>query len=419
MTEATLSARVAAAQAASSSETTITECLAVLKDTADDDDALKAKEQAIAVLSSKYAKENKRSELIALIQGSRDFFILVSKAKAAKLLRAMVDDLMKVKGDCTNDDIKVCTECIEWATKHKRTFLRQGLEARLITMYLTVKEYSTALQKTNSLLKELKKLDDKGLLVEVQLNESRIYYGVGNLSKARSALTAARMTANAIYVPPLLQASMDMQSGVLHAEEKDFRTSYSYFFESFEQYDSVSDERAALALKYMLLSKVMMGDTADVQALVQGKSALRYTGPDVDSMWELAVAHKNRSLAEFEGVLEKRKNVLEGDLVVKGHLSALLETLFGQNLSRLIEPFSVVQVAHIAKLIDLPVEKVEMKLSQMILDKEISGILDQGHGNLILYEPHERDVVNTGVVETIEHLNEVVDSLYKRSQRLG
>ena len=60
-----------------------------------------------------------------------------------------------------------------------------------------------------------------------------------------------------------------------------------------------------------------MGDTADVQALVQGKSALRYSGPDVDAMWELAVAHKNRSLHELESVLEKRKAVLEGDSVIK------------------------------------------------------------------------------------------------------
>ncbi|GAB6024455.1 hypothetical protein CHUAL_009614 [Chamberlinius hualienensis] len=72
------------------------------------------------------------------------------------------------------------------------------------------------------LLRELKKLDDKNLLVEVQLLESKTYLAIGNLAKARAALTSARTTANSIYCPPKLQTSLDLQSGILHAvDEKD------------------------------------------------------------------------------------------------------------------------------------------------------------------------------------------------------
>ena len=58
-------------------------------------------------------------------------------------------------------------ECIDWAKQEKRAFLRQSLEARLVALYFDTKMYTEALNLGSALLKELKKLDDKNLLVEV------------------------------------------------------------------------------------------------------------------------------------------------------------------------------------------------------------------------------------------------------------
>ena len=54
-----------------------------------------------------------------------------------------------------------------------------------------------------------------------------------------------------------------MQSGVIHAEEHDYRTAFSYFFEAFEGYSSQEDAKAVTALKYMLLCKIMLNNVSN------------------------------------------------------------------------------------------------------------------------------------------------------------
>lgn len=147
-----------------------------------DEELIRIKEQGILQLGELYKQEGKAKELADLIKITRPFLSLISKAKAAKLVRSLVDFFLDLEAS-TGVEVQLCKECIDWAKQEKRTFLRQSLEARLIALYFDTGLYTEALQLGSALLKELKKLDDKMLLVEVQLLESKTYHALSNLPR--------------------------------------------------------------------------------------------------------------------------------------------------------------------------------------------------------------------------------------------
>lgn len=67
------------------------------------------------------------SELGGLLKYVRPFLNSISKAKAARLVRSLLDLFLDMEA-ATGQEVELCLECIEWAKSEKRTFLRQALE---------------------------------------------------------------------------------------------------------------------------------------------------------------------------------------------------------------------------------------------------------------------------------------------------
>lgn len=73
--------------------------------------------------------------------------------------------------------------------------------------------------------------------------------------------------------------------------------------------------------------------------------AITYSGRDVDAMKAVAEASHKRSLADFQQGLKDYKKELAEDVIVQAHLGTLYDTMLEQNLCRIIEPYSRVQVS--------------------------------------------------------------------------
>jgi len=347
-------------------EEAIVECHEIINSSVESNDEInKIREEAIMLLATIFKTQKNAVAIQKLVVQLRSFFQTIPKAKTGKIVRALIDEVSLIDGS-SETVIQLCKDSIEWAESEKRTFLRLSLQAKLATTYYETGQHQDSLKISTPLLREVRKLDDKRLLVSLHLNESKVQHALHHLPKSRASLTAARTAANAIYCPPQLQAELDMQSGTLHAEEGDYKTAYSYFYEAYESYESLSTPEeqalAKLCLKYMLLTKIMAGGADEVAMLTNGKLALQFADEKLESMMAIAKAYKAASLRLFQEIKVKYREELEKDAVIHRHLEQLYQKLLEDNLLRIVSPFSQVEISHVAMLIELDIHQVEKKV---------------------------------------------------------
>ena len=165
------------------------------------DDSIRAKEQATYKLAAIYKDKGLIEELINLTKTILPLFINFPKSKLAKITRTLFDLAMKVEGKHAQL-VQLCEFIIEWCESENRSFLRMRIETNLADLNFKLQKYEPAITILNKLTYELKKKEDKQLLVESQLVESKVYHALENLPKAKAALTSVKTIANSIYVVP-------------------------------------------------------------------------------------------------------------------------------------------------------------------------------------------------------------------------
>jgi 26S proteasome regulatory subunit N6 len=99
-----------------------------------------------------------------------------------------------------------------------------------------------------------------------------------------------------------------------------------------------------------------------VNSLLSIKLALKYAQlRDVESMRAVARAHQTRDLAAFEQTLRDYREELSSDPTIRSHLAALYDTLLEQNLLRIVEPYSVIEIEYVAQQVGQGRQDVEAK----------------------------------------------------------
>jgi 26S proteasome regulatory subunit N6 len=289
----------------------------------------------------------------------------------------------------------ICKELIKYCEETNNISMKNRIQTRLSELYLIHGYNNQALETVQKALVDLKRYEDNLGLIVIQLIESKIHYATKGISKAKAALTSVKTLCTKVYIEPKLQADIDMHAGILSAHERDFSLSYSYFYEAFDVYNipHIKNTKKALrAMQYMILSKIMGGTIDDVNGIIYGKQGRAYYGPQIEALKSVEEAVRKKSVGALKLNIQKYQNIILADSVLVHHLIYLENDLLEKNLIKIIQPYSVVEIEFVTNSIGLPYLEILTKLSQMILDKKINGILDQGRGSLILYEEPQSNV---------------------------
>lgn len=108
------------------------------------------------------------------------------------------------------------------------------------------------------------------------------------------------------------------------------------------------------------------------------------------------------------------------DAIVQSHLASLYDNLLEKNLLHLVLPYSRVQISFIASKIGLSSHDIEVKLSQMILDKILRAVIDHNSGCLLIHDNEQGNVDSTFdlIQNCFKNMDGVLESLVVKSKSI-
>jgi 26S proteasome regulatory subunit N6 len=139
--------------------------------------ATQLQERAVYDLTRSYCAAKRYDDVVVFLTGDagRHFLtVAITKAKTAKVVRQVLEIVCTAAPDQLDMQESVARSIIAWTIVEKRSFLRQRVEAKLASILFQQSKYQASLVLCDDLLHELKKLDDKQLLVETHLLESKV-----------------------------------------------------------------------------------------------------------------------------------------------------------------------------------------------------------------------------------------------------
>jgi 26S proteasome regulatory subunit N6 len=93
----------------------------------------------------------------------------------------------------------------------------------------------------------------------------------------------------------------------------------------------------------------MSKKTKDALNILNSQMSLKYQGHHLEAMRAIAVAVNEQNLLAFEKAKQDYQEEIGGDLILMSHTNNLYQSLLEDNLCKILEPYSEVQIEYVAQ----------------------------------------------------------------------
>ncbi|CDH49573.1 cop9 signalosome complex subunit 2 isoform 1 [Lichtheimia corymbifera JMRC:FSU:9682] len=269
--------------------------------------------------------------------------------------------------------------------KNERLWVKTNL--KLAKLWLDRKEYG----RLTKILRELRaacETEDgtdhqrKGThLLEVLALEIQMYTETKNNKKLKELYHQCMGVKSAIPHPRIMGVIREC-GGKMHMREKEWENAQTDFFESFKNYDEAGSPQRIQVLKYLVLANMLTD--SQINPFDSQETKPYKNDREIVAMTNLVSAYQRKDIGEFERILKVNRQSIMGDSFIRDYIDDVLRNIRTLVLVKLIKPYTRVELSFIAKRLNITVEEVEELAVGLILDKKISGQIDQVNQRLEL-----------------------------------
>ncbi|KAI5172456.1 26S proteasome regulatory subunit N6 [Nematocida sp. LUAm3] len=342
----------------------------------------------------------------------------ISKASSSILLKNTLDILEK-EGLNKKQTMALYDKMISWASSNKRNLLKLDFKMRKAELLLALSEYKECLSLIDETAKVLKQTDDKLGLVRLYYLESKVYYELKNLPKAKSSLTLARSTLTFVYCPPRLQAKIDLLNGIYLADEREYKTATAHILEALEGFSIAQDKKETVRCgRYLVLMKTMEGKTKEAFATLSHKFLSPHKSDKcIEMLCKITKCVEERNLKKCNEIIHSGMQDISSDAFLMSHLVYLCDNLIDSNILKIIEPYSTISVQYIGEVLGFDIPTIENRVRRMILDGRIKGNIDQETMCIIIKTQKTKEKQHSSISEVLSVLSDATSVISSQSNK--